>query len=667
MAEEKILQLELERLDVSGLKRVAQVWNITGIGKDKKTIIKNLISGMQNEFNLKGILEKLSSTQVTIYTHILKSKPNIPTLGEISRKISLPPVNTEMELGVLKRYYLVYQRKNRERLTNNLDKYYFYDESGSMVRMDLNDRGQKFRIGLADELQTRKSMADFWKKSLGIKKNDIQKLSPGDFAPAVSEENITALIKSLSEAERTLVSECFKQGGIIEIHRAKEVISLHKGKWESIIRKLHDLAVLLDEYYIDEKFVRILVLPLEVFLYLQKNPILPPQKKGTRRRQEKTASNELDFYLNIKKMITYISRKGLNLAKSGKIKQADLRETENRLLRPDIGLFIEKSEIYQIELLLPVMRLLDIVRVKRDDVVLRNNFEEILRMDPFDLMDLVMNIIIDARSRRVRYEEVFEPIYVPFFRKDIFDECVTYIHRGGRVLYFVIIAALIREKMVMSKSFRIKNFQNDLNDLRREIISALFYMQLLGFLRVEYPDRHVELSELGLNYLKNKPLERTNQKGGIIINPDLSLVAIPEHLSLRGLYLLKSFMELKNFDNIYTFQLTRESFMEGLLLRNKKELFIELLQQTSRNDLSQNLLFSIDDWSRALPLVTITDECVVLQTKDPNHMELLLGQINGKKIVLEEISPTTIMIDSEKIYETISAAEKLNLIVKLIR
>jgi len=234
-------------------------------------------------------------------------------------------------------------------------------------------------------------------------------------------------------------------------------------------------------------------------------------------------------------------------------------------------------------------------------------------------------------------------------------------------LSFVIIASLIREKVVLAKKFRIKNFQQELMELRREITSSLFYMQLLGLLTVEYPDRWVKLSELGLHVLKGKPLERHDEKGGVIINPDLSLVAIPERLSLMGLYTLKSFMELKNFDNIYSFQLTRESFQEGLLLKNKAEELLNLLSETSKNELSQNLLFSVEDWSRTLPLVTITDECVVLQTRDPNHMELLLGQINGKKIVLEEISPTTILIDPEKVYETITSAEKLNLIVRLIR
>ncbi len=662
MSEENVLQLELEKLDVAGLKRVAQVWNITRIGKDKKSIINNIIDAMQDDFLVKGVLEKLSATQVTIYSSILKNKSSILTLGEIARKISLPPVNTEMELGVLKRYFLVYQRKNRERLTNSMDKYYYFPENGDIVRLETNEKGVKFKPSLLKNLHGMKKLPDEWSnlfKAAGIK---------GTIQPAdLTADLLTSIIDGLGEIERDLVLECFMQGGVLEINRARDFISSRKGKWDDIVRKLDSLSILLDDYYIDEKFIRVLILPVELFQHMQENPILPIQKKGTRKRQEKVALNDLDFYLNIKKMIVYISRKGLNLAKSGKIKQVDLKETENRLLSPDIGLFIEKSQIYQIELLLPVMRLLDTVRIKRDDVVLRNDFDAILDMDPFTLMDLIIKEMADARNRRVRYEDVFEPLYVPFFQKAIFDECVHYISRNEKMMYFVIIASMVREKLVFSKNFHMKNFQEELGDMKREITSALFYLQLLGLITVEYPDRWVEISDLGLSYLKGKELERKNEPGGIIINPDLSLIAIPERLSLKGIYLLKAFTELKTFDNVYTFQITRESFQEGILLKHKPEEFVNFLKEVSKNELPQNLLFSIEDWSRSFPLVTITDECVVVQTQDPSHMELLLGQLTGKKIVIDTVSPTTIIIDQDKIYETIAYAEKLNLIIKLIR
>ena len=66
-------------------------------------------------------------------------------------------------------------------------------------------------------------------------------------------------------------------------------------------------------------------------------------------------------------------------------------------------------------------------------------------------------------------------------------------------------------------------------------------------------------------------------------------------------------------------------------------------------------------------LVTITDECVLVQTQDPMHMDLLLGQITGKRFVTQKIGPTSILIEQDKIGETIQLAEKLNLIVRLVR
>ena len=666
MAEENILQAELDKLDVAGLKRIAQLWNISPGGKDKKAIIKKIVQGMQDDFHLKGVFFFNDTATTEIYTSILKSKATILTLGEISRRISLPPVNTEMELGVLKRYYLVYQRKNRERLTNNLDKYYYYPESGQHVALDLNDKGQKFKLSLPRVLQSRGNVPAEWKKVLGVKSGANGSFNAQLASAAADETNLEKLLGSLNELERDVVLECFLQGGMLEINRSREIIANRRGKWEDVVRKLNDLGILLDEYYIDEKFIRAQVMPTEVFQHLQTYPLLSRPARS-KKRQERAVSNDLDFYLNVKKMVAYISRKGLNLAKSGKIKQVDLKETENRLLRPDIALFIEKSQIYQIELLLPAMRLLDIVRVKHDDVVLRNDYDGVLSMDNMALMERVLAEMAEARNRRVRYEDVFEPLYVPFFQKPILDECVAIIKKRNAVVYFVIMAVLIREKLLKQKGFRIKQFQQALADLRKEITSALFYLQLLGLIKVEYPDRSVELSDLGHHFLMGRKLDRKDEKGGVIINPDLSLIAIPEKLSIEGLTTLKAFAELKTFDNVYTFQITRDSFQEGLLLKYKPEDFVELLRRTSRGELSQNLMFSIEDWSRSLPLVTITDECVVLQTQDPNHMELLLGQIAGKKIVLQKVSPTTIIIDSDKIYDCIAYAEKLNLIVKLIR
>ncbi len=667
MAEESALQLELSKLDIPALKRIAQLWNIAQIGKQKRAIVKKIISSMQDPFYIKGILEKLSNLQVIIYQSLLNSESYTLTLGELSRSISIPLINAEMELGVLKRYFLVCQRKNRERLTNNLDNYFSYEESCSLVSLDFNEKNQKCQIHLSNLLIEQK-IAPEWQKALQLKKRELPALFSCEMAKqAAQAERLAKIISGLKEIEKEVLAECFQQGGLLEINRLRELVTKKKEKWEEVVRHLDSLGLASDQYYVDEKFIRIIALPIEVFEYLQQNPPVLSKEQAQRKGQLKVRDNGLDFYLNIKKLCLYISRRGFNLAKSGRIKQVDLRETENYLLRPDINLFTQKSQIYQIEILLPVMRLLDIVRIKREDVVLRNNYEEILVSNSYQLLEPVIEKILNARERHVRYEDIFEPLYANFPFSNIVDECVKVISSRERVIFSSIFSTVIRNELLLAGDFQIKNFQEKLANLRRELTNALFYLQLLGLIAVEYPDRWLSLSELGRHYFKKEPLLRKSEVGGVIINPDLSFIAIPEKLSIRDLNTIKAFAKLQSFDNIYTFQLTKEAFQEGILLKGDEQKFISILKGSSKAELSQNLLFSINDWSRALPLIRIVDECVIVQSQEAAHMELLLGHASGRQIVQERISPTTILIHSDKIQEIIGSAEKLNLIIKLIR
>ena len=667
MAEEKnTLQQELDKLEPDGLTRLAQLWNIPNVGKEKRTIIKRLLLGMQDDFYVKGVLEKLSSTQVTIYSSLLSSKSKVMTLGDIARKISVPPMNAEMELGVLKRYYLVYQRKNRERLTNNLDRYYFYSESGSHVQVDFNERNKKLKVSLPKALLGR-PLSPEWHQILKSNVHSNGYFDTKSSAIAAEPENLAKLISHWSPIEQEVVRSCFYQGGILEMSSVRELLHSHKKGWEYIVRKLNDSGLVLDEYYIDGKFIRVMLLPQEVFSYLQKNPLPLNEKKGLRERQSKKICNDMDFFLNIKKLIAYISCRGISLAKSAKIKQVDLREMEDNLLHNDIGLFIEKSQSYQVELLLPVMRLLDIVRVKNQDVVLRNDYEKIIKMNYAQLIPQVLEAVLTERQRRSFYEDIFTPMEVPFPRQDLWEECIAYIQKYKHIMHRILIAIIVRNRLVLERSFCIHDFQLQLSQLSRELISVLFYLQLFGLIQVEYPERWLSISELGHHVFSKKTLAQKDQKGSLIINADMSIVAIPEKLSLESLLLLKSFADIKSFDNVYTFQISKRSLQKGILLKEKPKDFVQMLKNCSRREPSQNFLFSIKDWSTSLPLVQIADECVIIQTKEAKHMELLLGQINGKRVVQEKISKNTILLHPNKIPEVIEAAEKLELLVNLVR
>ncbi|MCS7204169.1 MAG: helicase [Leptospiraceae bacterium] len=658
--EENPLLVELLKIDGNTLKRLLTIWNIKKIPKDKKNQIKTLMAVMSDEFYVKGILEKLSSIQIQIYLEILSVKDKVLTLGEIARKFSLPPNNAEVELGVLKRYFLVYQRKNRERLTNTLDRYYAYPQSVNAIQFTERKPQEIFQQRIIDVIERiRKegklnTLNPIWQTHEKLTDTQIQ-------------ENIAKLIGELNEVEEELVLAAFKQGGILEINTAREIIDKHKLHWEEVIIKLHKQLLLIDEFFVEERFVRILVMPADVFDYIVKNPIVPKAPKGVKKSLEKITDNQLDFFINIKRTIAYILKRGITLSKSGKLKQTDLRDTENILLPVDIQLFKEKSQIYQIELTLSIMRVLDILRIKKDDVVLRNDWEDLLKKDPLEILKKTLKAIEEIEEKLVRYEEVFEPVHVPFYKKKVFQSVVKTLLKQERNIYYVIMALLIRENIILKNDFTMKDFSERLSAYEKELVSALFYLQLFGYLQVEYPDRWISFSKLGLHMVKKEPLKKENQKGGVYVNPDLSIIAFPEKLSLSGLYYLKTFCELKSFENIYTFQFTRDSFFLALLMKEDPNDFINFLKEVSPTDLPQNLLFSINEWKNNLPLVTITDECVVVKTKESQHMELLIGQISNKDYIIEQLTPNTIIIEQEAIPELIELAEKMNLLVKLYR
>jgi hypothetical protein len=106
---------------------------------------------------------------------------------------------------------------------------------------------------------------------------------------------------------------------------------------------------------------------------------------------------------------------------------------------------------------------------------------------------------------------------------------------------------------------------------------------------------------------------------------------------------------------------------EGLLLGNNINEFIEFLNFVSKNRVPQNVLFLINDWSEVLPIVNIEEGVVLLETGSSKLMESLMGQIKSKKIVKKELSDTAIIIYKNKVQEVMEVAEKLEMIVKLIR
>ena len=663
-----MLQEELGKLTNEELANIAEIWGIIPASKKtalsssfKKNTIALFLKSVTDEYYLKGILEKLTPVQVQIYSIIVSSK-TILTLGEISRKIRMQPINIEKELLVLKHLMLVYLRKNRERLTNNLDKYYPYDEIKNIISVSSHKDGEKFRISIRKNIEIEyeplsKKYRSFFPENITNK--EIALL-------AIDSKCILKCIKELSEKEIILLDEIFINGGLLEINTARVLIDEHKLDQEKILRKLHELNLAKDIYFVEDRFVRVLILPIEIFEYLETNPLFP-KKEGVTELQEKNVCNEFDFVLNMKKLLLFTSKKGLTLAQSSKVKQVDLKKSEDSLIMIDVRLFPEKSQVHQLEIILPFLKLFDLIDIKGENIVLKSGLETFLKKDPLVLTKEIIEKTYQAAEKRLTGQEVFHPTDIAFFKKEIFESCIEIIKTNKNSYLKVIMARVIRDTVVLVPTFRLADLRNFYLQQRNLFMSALFYMHFFGILKIEYPKRLLNFSEIGLFLFENIPFtEKINNKG-LYINPDGSITALPDKLSIFDLHLLKSFSILTESDQVLTFKITKESVQEGILLGYSAVDFNNFLEANTKNKIPQNILFLIAEWTDKLPIVTIEESVVLLETANEKMKNDLLAQVKKQKINFRDISETAMVIPKNSITEVMNIAEKLEMIVKLIR
>ena len=427
---------------------------------------------------------------------------------------------------------------------------------------------------------------------------------------------------------------------------------------------------MVDVCFFEDGFHRVFIIPQNLSEHLNKFPIFLKIKGIARRKNDYKYNNQLDFFLNIKLLISYINRKGMALAKSDRIKQIDHKRTEKTLLNIDMNLFTEKSHIYQIDIVLPILKLLEVVDIKNGNIVLVENFEEILKEDIFVLAERVLQKLKEIKKKKqnsLTKTTVFEPVEVPFYQNSIFKQCVKKIREYNRINVNTLLFLLIRENFILSEEFSIKNFNEDISNTKKEIISALFYLNSFGMIDVEYPARYISFSELGFHYLfQEKRIDTSVKKGGIIINPDSSLIAFSDRVSIYGLHLLKVFCKLTDFDGIYKFQLTQASYQNGILLNYDPKEFLNFLKNSAKGPIPQNLLFSLEEWQQ-IPIVDIIENCVLIKSNHKTSIQSLVSKIKNKKIPAEQINDNIILIDKKNVDNIIKYAETLDLIIKLVR
>lgn len=149
--------------------------------------------------------------------------------------------------------------------------------------------------------------------------------------------------------------------------------------------------------------------------------------------------------------------------------------------------------------------------------------------------------------------------------------------------------------------------------------------------------------------------EETKEGEGLIVQPNFEIIAFPETPD-DILFMLSYFAEVKSADKAKVYGITKNSVLNAIDNGMEAEEIIEFLRDNAKNEIPQNVLYNIKEWSSLYGKVALK-KGVFLET-DAELMELIKERLIDKDNVMNEISDSLMVIKEEKAISDLIKTEK---------
>lgn len=187
-------------------------------------------------------------------------------------------------------------------------------------------------------------------------------------------------------------------------------------------------------------------------------------------------------------------------------------------------------------------------------------------------------------------------------------------------------------------------------ELLRGILSSTLYD--LGIVALGYdadavpavraaanPDA-ILLTEVGAEVLRGDlGLAPTPTDRPLILQPNFEVLLLEPHMP--ALYQLLRFAQLEQPGRASRFRLTREALLRYLGRGATLESVVQFLERHSQKDLSQNVLYTLNDWSRQYKTARLSP-VVLIELDDEAAAEALCASAKLRDLGLRRVGPTAV-------------------------
>lgn len=628
---------ELEWLSDKDFKHLYEFWSVANSGlNDKNGRLQEIISRTENNFLLHNALEGLSKIELKILLYMSKFKNGI-TLGEISKKLFIPPQTLEVELQSLRFYGFLYLRRNRERLTNTRDKYYLFDHLINRIKIPIREGNDNF-----------------------LSKKGSVLFKGGPTKDYYSIENIREIIQGNDEKIKQVIEKAFLSGGTVSLVQLKKIVG---NKIEETLEILSEKRLGKEVVFFDDEFYRFLVIPKELMDVWGYSYFLKDKPVGT--------TGEylgFDFILNLKKTLFYIQSKGVVLTQALRLKLADNRKLVQTLIPANLDPISPIKLLDPLEFILPILKLLDVLTIKDCKLSLAPQFQEFISKPPTAILSEIIRIIFEKGDKVGFYEEIFNPSDMPFFTEDDFYMIFNFMEREKSFGLSWMLSRYLQEKVYKKANFLTSNLNRQIQNYERRFVHTIFYLFLFGLISYEKVGREifVSLNRIGKAFLDNnlEHLEKDYYSSCLFFNPDLSIIVDKNLASEMVLYIMKAFTKIEDENQVLTLSLNRDTFQQGVMIGFTPTAFTNTILNCFKTPLPQNVEYFLQEWSTNIQIASISQKTII-QVEEKDVLDNLIQQPKLKHIFEERLGEKAAIVAPGQEQNLIVAAEKLNIIITL--
>ena len=603
--------------------QIREIQNIFGIKDPARNISGLIYARLISHPGMAEMISHLNQDERKILNLAFDEKDGI-TYEEIGKRLSLDINQVERYAGKLISMLLVYVLKNRQKLSNKLDKVYLlpeiYNTLNPLTEHFINDNFSDICESLFRK-EARK------KDSINIKKQPSAKYLDFIFN--------SGGIVFLEEFE-TLVPKNSLQ---------KTLSDLLKSKYVHIF---HDLSF---------SGKTMIVLDKKTFIQMAEN-----LKKTN--ANPVNVRNRYNTLLNILKTYDSVSTFGLFLTKQNQFRKIDRRHLEESMIKifGISGSEIDPSVISQLSLYF-----LNI----QDCITIENNSAIISLKNISDLIDDPFNWIISiikTDEEPLKNEKLFNPqLEIPGIKsllpvikliKDYNNNVIEYIE-----------AVFTAKSYSGIKNHEFMKFWELRQNNKKTFRIIMNYLCITGIIQIE--NSRIILSDIGKKIADREisktekipatAVERKNLKN-IYLNPDFTLIIPKEDISSDALYHILTHTEIIKDDIILHTRISRESILTALKREMDNKNFFSTLRKTLKTEIPDNLHFLISEWLNQTVRIRIFNACII------NANDSFLDKISHSKIkncIVKRLADQYAIIDRKYLDKLIKMAKESDAVINL--